>query len=48
MNFDKLAQKNATRNSKKFPATQRKNQAQLCGKTAQLATLVGDDRNTQR
>jgi len=34
----KLAQKNATRNSKKIPQRKEKT-VQLCGKTAQLATL---------
>jgi len=36
----KLAQNNATRNSKRNPATQRKKTARLCGKPAQLATLT--------
>jgi len=40
MNFDKTSTKTATCNSKKFPATQRKKTAQLCGKTAQPATLL--------
>jgi len=36
----KLAPKNENRNSKKIPQRNEKKTAQMCGKTAQLATLL--------